>query len=102
MSVTPPPPPRRKARDTSTSHDALVVRDPGQSPPGSLKPAVDTGEPNMKTILKILFIPAVVFGLTAYGMWATVLAERHPSPIAKIGTSPATPLGSKLTDDERC
>jgi hypothetical protein len=56
----------------------------------------------MKPILKILFIPAVVFGLTAIGMWATVLAERHPSPIAQIGTSPATPLGFKLTDGERC
>jgi hypothetical protein len=56
----------------------------------------------MKTILKILFIPAVVFGLTAFGMWATVLAERHPSPIAQIGGPQATQLGSKLTDGERC
>jgi hypothetical protein len=56
----------------------------------------------MKTILKILYIPAVIFGLTAFGMWATVLAERHPSPIAQIGTSPATPLGFTLTDGERC
>jgi len=56
----------------------------------------------MKTILKILFIPAVVFGLAAFGMWATVLAERHPSPVAQIGASPAIPLGSKLTDGERC
>ena len=88
--------------DTSTSHDALVVRDPGQSPPGSRKPDVDTGESNMKTILKILFIPAVVFGLAAFGMWATVLAEMHPSPVAQIGASPAIPLGSKLTDGERC
>ena len=88
--------------DTSTSHDALVVRDPGQSPPGSRKPAVDTGEPNMKTILKILFIPAVVFGMTAYGMWATVLAERHPSPIADIGGPPAPALGFNPTYGERC
>ena len=52
----------------------------------------------MKTIVKILFIPAVVFGLTAFGMWATVLAERHPSPIAQIETSPATPLGFSQTE----
>ena len=70
--------------------------------PGSRKPAVDTGEPHMKTILKILFIPAVVFGLTAYGMWATVLAERHPSPIADIGGPPAPVLGFSPTDGERC
>jgi hypothetical protein len=56
----------------------------------------------MKTILKILFIPAVVFGLTAYGMWATVLAERHPSPIADIGGPPAPVLGFSPTDGERC
>jgi hypothetical protein len=56
----------------------------------------------MKTTLKILFIPAVVFGLTAYGMWATVLAEKHPSPIAQIGTPPVTPLGFNQIDGERC
>jgi hypothetical protein len=56
----------------------------------------------MKTILKILFIPAVVFGLTAYGMWATVLAERHPSPIAEIGGPPAPALGFNPTYGERC
>jgi hypothetical protein len=47
----------------------------------------------MKTALKILLIPIVVSGLAAFGIWATVLAERHPSPIAKIGVPPATPLG---------
>jgi hypothetical protein len=47
----------------------------------------------MKTALKILLIPIAVSGLAAFGMWATVLAERPPSPIAKIGVPPATPLG---------
>ena len=56
----------------------------------------------MKTILKILFIPAVVFGLTAYGMCATVLAERHPAPIADIGGPPAPALGFNPTYGERC
>ena len=56
----------------------------------------------MKTILKILFIPAVVFGLTAYGMWATVLAERHPSPIADVGGPHEPALGFNATYGERC
>ena len=56
----------------------------------------------MKTVLKVLLVPIIVSSLAAFGMWATVLAERHPSPIAQIGVSPATPLGSNPTDGERC
>jgi hypothetical protein len=56
----------------------------------------------MKTALKILLIPIVVTGLSAFGMWATILAERHPSPIAKIGVPPATPFGFEPDDGERC
>jgi hypothetical protein len=39
----------------------------------------------MKTTLKILFVPVVFCGLTAFGMVATILAERHPLPVANIG-----------------
>jgi hypothetical protein len=54
----------------------------------------------MKTALKILFIPAAVVGLTVFGMWATILAEKHPSPIAAIGVPPAaTSLGFNVSHD---
>jgi len=56
----------------------------------------------MKTTLKILLIPVVVSGLAAFGMWATVQAGRHPSPIAKIGAPPATPFGFDSYDGEQC
>lgn len=57
----------------------------------------------MKTALKILLIPIVVSSLAAFGMWATVLAERHPSPVATIGIPPVVPLPSNPDDDgERC
>jgi hypothetical protein len=39
----------------------------------------------MKTALKILFVPVVLCGLTAFGMAATILAEKHPLPVANIG-----------------
>jgi hypothetical protein len=56
----------------------------------------------MKTALKILLIPVVVSGLAAFGMWATVQAGRHPSPIAKIGAPPTTPFGFDSYDGEQC
>jgi hypothetical protein len=53
----------------------------------------------MKTALKILFVPFAVIGLTAFGMWATVLAGKHPSPIAAIGVPPATSFGFNASHD---
>jgi hypothetical protein len=80
---------------------APLVRDPSNRP-GSRKLAFEPGEPNMKTALKILLIPVVVSGLAAFGMWATVQAGRHPSPIAKIGAPPATPFGFDSYNGEQC
>ena len=55
----------------------------------------------MKTTIKILFIPLAVIGLTTFGMWATVLTEKHPSPIAAIGVPPAaTSLGFNASHDD--
>lgn len=56
----------------------------------------------MKTAIKILLIPFVVSSLAIFGMWATVLAERHPSPIANIGGPPVPPPGFNPNDGERC
>jgi hypothetical protein len=53
----------------------------------------------MKTAFKILFISTAIAGLTAFGMWATVLAGKHPSPIAAIGVPPATSLGFNASND---
>jgi hypothetical protein len=39
----------------------------------------------MKTALKILLVPVIFCGLTAFGMAATVLSAKHPSPVPTIG-----------------
>jgi hypothetical protein len=39
----------------------------------------------MKTAAKILLIPTLIAILTAFGMEATTLAGRNPSPFATIG-----------------
>jgi hypothetical protein len=49
----------------------------------------------MKTAVKILFVPLVFCGLTAFGMAATILSARHPSPVPTIGA--AYKAGSALT-----
>ena len=54
----------------------------------------------MKTAFRILLIPLTIFGLTAFGMWATVLAGKHPSPIAAIGVQPAPSLGFNASHDD--
>ncbi len=41
----------------------------------------------MKTALKILLVPVVFCGLIAFGMGATVLSARHPSPVPTIGAA---------------
>jgi hypothetical protein len=46
----------------------------------------------MKTAQKMLFIPMIIAALTAYGMEATALSERNPSPVATIGATPETPV----------
>jgi hypothetical protein len=53
----------------------------------------------MKTACRILLIPLAIFGLTAFGMWATVLAGKHPLPIAAIGVPPAASFGFNASHD---
>ena len=71
-------------------------------PPGSRKLAIEPGVLDMKTALKFLLISVVVTGLAAFGMWATILAGKHPSPIATIGVPPAPSLGFDSYDGEQC
>jgi hypothetical protein len=58
----------------------------------------------MKTAQKMLFIPMIIAALTAFGMGATTLSERNPSPVATIGATPETPVafvpydGAQLND----
>ena len=58
----------------------------------------------MKTAQKILFIPMIITALTAFGMEATTLSERNPSPVATIGATPESPFafipydGAQLND----
>jgi hypothetical protein len=39
----------------------------------------------MKTAQSMLFIPMIIAALTAFGMEATTLSARNPSPVATIG-----------------
>ncbi len=54
----------------------------------------------MKAAFRILLIPLAIFSLTAFGMWATVLAGKHPSPIAAIGVHQAPSFGSNAFHDD--
>jgi hypothetical protein len=42
----------------------------------------------MKTVQKMLIIPMIIAALTVFGMEATALSERNPSPVATLGASP--------------
>jgi hypothetical protein len=52
----------------------------------------------MKTAQKILFIPMIIAALTAFGIEATALSERNPSPGTTLGATPETPLAFTLYD----
>jgi hypothetical protein len=47
----------------------------------------------MKTVQKMLFIPMIIAALTVFGMEATALSERNPSPAATLGASPGALVG---------
>jgi hypothetical protein len=47
----------------------------------------------MKTAQKMLFIPMIIAALTAFGMQATTLSERNPSPVATLRASPGALFG---------
>lgn len=47
----------------------------------------------MKTVQKMLFIPMIIATLTVFGMEATALSERNPSPAPTLGASPGALSG---------